>query len=153
VNAAYPAPVSQEQIALAKKKIAELGLKSVVTLTTDFLEDPESLALLSSADLVVFSYQGTQESSSAAVRTGLASGAPVAVTPLAIFDDVAPAVYVLPGITPMQIASGIEAYFERARSNPVAQEQHLERARRWCDSHRYRYLGSRLYRILQALSN
>lgn len=153
VNAAYPAPVSQEHIALAKKKIAELGLKSVVTLTTDFLDDADSLALLSCADLVVFPYQGTQESSSAAVRTGLASGAPVAVTPLAIFDDVAPAVYVLPGITPAQIASGIEAYFERARSNPAAQEQHLAQARRWCDIHRYRYLGSRLYRILQALSN
>lgn len=153
VNAAYPAPVSQEHISLAKKKIAELGLKPFVTLTTDFLEDQESLALLSSADLVVFPYQGTQESSSAAVRTGLASGAPVAVTPLAIFDDVAPAVFVLPGVTPQEIASGIEMYFERVRSNPAEQEQHLAQAKRWCDSHRYRHLGSRLYRILQALSN
>ena len=101
----------------------------------------------------MFPYQGTQESSSAAVRTGLASGAPVAVTPLAIFDDVAPAVFVLPGVTPQEIASGIEMYFERVRSNPAEQEQHLAQAKRWCDSHRYRHLGSRLYRILQALSN
>ena len=153
VNAAYPAPVSQEHISLAKKKIAELSLKSFVTLTTDFLEDQESLTLLSSADLIVFPYQGTQESSSAAVRTGLASGAPVAVTPLAIFDDVAPAVFVLPGISPQEIAHGIEMYFERARTNPAAQAQHREQAQRWCDSHRYRHLGARLYRILQALSN
>jgi glycosyltransferase involved in cell wall biosynthesis len=153
VNAAYPAPVSQEHISLAKKKIAELSLKSFVTLTTDFLEDQESLTLLSSADLIVFPYQGTQESSSAAVRTGLASGAPVAVTPLAIFDDVAPAVFVLPGISPQEIAHGIEIYFERARTNPAAQAQHREQAQRWCDSHRYRHLGARLYRILQALSN
>jgi len=152
VNAAYPAAVSHEHIALAKKKIVELGLKPYVTLTTDFLEDQESLRLLSWADLVVFPYQGTQESSSAAVRTGLASGVPVAVTPLAIFDDVAPAVTVLPGIKPQDIAHGIEMYFEQERTNPVEQAKHREQAKRWCESHRYRHLGSRLYRILQALS-
>jgi glycosyltransferase involved in cell wall biosynthesis len=65
-------------------KISALGLDDRIQMTTEFLPDDESFALLARADLLVFPYQDTGESSSAAVRNGLATGRPVAVTPLPI---------------------------------------------------------------------
>ena len=53
------------------------GLDDRVTLITDYLTDERSLAWLQRAELIVYPYQHTQESSSAAVRMGLASGRPV----------------------------------------------------------------------------
>ena len=82
------------------EKLEKLGLQDRVTLMTDFLPDRESLAALGDSDLIVFPYQSTGESSSAAVRYGLATGRPVALTPLPIFDDVRRAVYELPGQAP-----------------------------------------------------
>ena len=79
-------------------------------MTTDFLPDDESLALLSAADLIVFPYQDTGESASGAVRYGLAIGKPVAVTPLPIFDDVVLRCLTLPGISPKEIAQGIRQH-------------------------------------------
>ena len=152
VNAAYPASVSTDLITLAKRKISELGLKPYVTITSEFLEDSESLRLLSKADLLVFPYQVTGESSSAAVRTGLASGTPIAVTPLSIFDDVRPAATVLPGITPQEIAQGVADFFEKIGADPAAEAARQAQALRWINDHRYRHIGPRLYRMIQALS-
>lgn len=152
VNAAYPSSVSADLIALAKKKISELGLKPFVTITSNFLEDAESLRLLAKADLLVFPYQVTGESASGAVRTGLASGAPIVVTPLSIFDDVRSAVTVLPGIAPQDIARGIALFFENASIDPQAEAARQAQALGWSNDHRYRQIGPRLYRMIQALS-
>jgi hypothetical protein len=78
-----------------------------VTLNTNYLSDREIVARLGTADLVVYPYQNTQESASAAVRLGLASLAPVACTPLPIFDDVAAITHRLPGLGPIDLAAGI----------------------------------------------
>lgn len=107
VNALYPNPVSGEQLARCRAAIDRLGLRGAVTLITDFLRDEQSLHLLRCADLIVFPYQDTGESSSAAVRFGLSSRRPVAVTPIPIFDDVRPAVHTLPGVDPEAIARGV----------------------------------------------
>ena len=110
---------------------------------TDFLPDHESLSALSDADLIVFPYQSTGESSSAAVRYGLATGRPVAVTPLPIFDDVRPAVYQLPGQAPRDIAEGIARFMD---GDVPASD-----AERWRDAHRYPKLGDRLRGMLAQL--
>lgn len=151
INAAYPASISREHIVSARKMIRSLGLNSFVTLTTDYLEDNESLMLLAKADLLIFPYQVTGESASGAVRIGLASGTQVAVTPLPIFDDVAPAVTTMPGFSPEEIAQGIENHMRLALEDPGRLNVLKEQAARWCDAHRYRSLGPRLYRILQSL--
>ena len=83
INAEYPIPESAEMVKQARAKVIKLGMEPYVEIVSDFLPDEESLLHLSSADLIVFPYQETGESSSAAVRYGLASGKPVAVTPLA----------------------------------------------------------------------
>lgn len=106
-NAVYSAERSQAERERLTARIAQLGLADRVTLVTDFLPEDESLALLKTADLVVFPYQQSEESSSAAVRMALVAGCPVAVTPLPIFTDVVSAVSVLPGTGPGELADGI----------------------------------------------
>lgn len=149
VNAEYPAAESKNIIQKAEEKIIELGLRDVVVLNTAFLPDSECLDKLSGMDLIVFPYQNTGESSSAAVRYGLVTGRPVAVTPLPIFDDVKSAVHHLPGMTPLEIASGIESLIGNIASD---QGQNVAlNAERWREAHRYSKVASRLHNILQAL--
>ena len=62
--------------------VIRLGLNDVVEINKEYLQEEEILLALSNTDLVVFPYQNTNESSSAAVRQGIASRTPVAVTPL-----------------------------------------------------------------------
>ena len=107
VNALYPNRLSDEQLERCRAAIDRLGLQGAVILITDFLSEEQSLHLLRCADLIVFPYQDTGESSSAAVRFGLSSRRPVAVTPIPIFDDVRPVVHTLPGVDPEAIARGV----------------------------------------------
>ncbi len=147
VNSAYPVDISQNLIDEAKDKILLLGLDDKIELITDFLADEESLDRLSSSDLILFPYQETGESSSASVRYGLASNRPVAVTPLAIFDDVSSASYRLSGTTPQKMAESIEKIIEDIKDdNQIAQKQRGD-SQRWCREHRYSSIGDRLLSI------
>ena len=81
----------------------------------DFLPDDESLRLLSEADLLIFAYQNTGESASGAVRYGMATQKPVAVTPLAIFDDLDDAVFKFDGCNVDDISQGIDRILHSIR--------------------------------------
>lgn len=151
VNAQYPVPASAEMIDAARRLIHRLGLDDHCQLHTDFLEESRSLTLLEECDLIVFPYQHTGESSSAAVRIGLATGRPVAVTPLAIFDDVAPAVLRLPGTSPTALAEGLAALWQPQEDGSVLPPQEAAEAKRWRDQHRYSSLGNRLLGMCRAL--
>jgi O-antigen biosynthesis alpha-1,2-mannosyltransferase len=151
VNAEYPIPDSPALIEQARQLIGRRQLGNHCELYTDYLSDAQSLALLETCDLIVFPYQHTGESASGAVRYGLTSGRPVAVTPLEIFDDVAPAVQQLPGTSPQAIAEGI-AEFLRPH-NDTARQQTAANAQRWRESHRYSLLGNRLLGLCRALRN
>lgn len=151
VNAEYPVAESASLIHKAKEIISALGLGDRVEMITDFLPDDESLALLSAADLIVFPYQNTGESASGAVRYGLSVGKPVLVTPLAIFNDVAPVVFRLPGVTPKEIAQGIQhVLIEIAEKSKFSQKKEND-AGLWRAAHCYSHLGLRLHRILMNL--
>jgi glycosyltransferase involved in cell wall biosynthesis len=148
LNALYPAPPSEQEAQRCRETIARLGLESQVTMINAFLPDEQTLGWLQAADLLVFPYQHTQESSSAAVRWGLASGKPVACTPLSIFDDVAEAVSWLPGTEPSSMAQGIECLL-----NDTAALQALQRqAAEWVHAHDWQRLSLRLKGLLTALS-
>lgn len=153
VNAAYPIAESLALIEQAQHLIHRLRLELNCELYTDFLEDAQSLALLEECDLIVFPYQQTGESASGAVRYGLATGRPVAVTPLAIFDDVADAVLRLPGTESRAIAEGIASLLrDMGEDNETL--RHLElRSQRWRDQHRYSRLGNRFLGMCRALRN
>jgi len=150
INAEYPTKESILLVGQAKERISILGLGHFISLTSDFLADSETFAKLSIADLIVFPYQNSSESSSAAVRTGLATGRPVAVTPIAIFDDVSPAVIKLPGISPHEIALGIEDYINA--KNETTESCNTNSAERWLATHQYSQLRKRLSGILNSLS-
>lgn len=151
VNAEYPVPVSRDLIEQAKALIAQNGLQDIVQLETSFLKDEESLARLAETDVIVFPYQETGESSSAAVRYGLATGKPIAVTPLPIFDDVSPAVFHLPGCSAEDIANGLEDLRQQILSDSPFYRETIQKAENWRAQHRYSRLGHRLEGMLVAL--
>ena len=81
------------------------NLQSRVRLVTDFLDDDVAIATLAKCELLVFPYQKTNESASGAVRMGVASGRPIAVTPIPIFDDIDSAIKLRGGTVDEIVAS------------------------------------------------
>jgi len=148
LNAEYPAAVSREAIADIAGRVKSLGLESVVTLDTTYYTDEECLERLGRADLIVFPYQSTQESSSAAVRHAIASTAAVAVTPLDIFEDVAGAVIVLPGVAPEALAQGVQRVMAW---DPAAWQAYRQRGNDWRGAHAHGVIARRLEGQLNAL--
>lgn len=133
ICALYPVAESIAEKQHIESMIKHFGLDQRVTLVTDYLSDEDSLSWLQMADCIVFAYQNTQESSSAAVRMGIASGRPVVVTPLSIFDDVDKIVHRLPGCEPEAIAEGLQQLLSDPAllsSRQVAANQHLQ-SRGW----------------------
>ena len=109
VNADYGTIASTKEIGACRQAVAQAGLAEAVDFRTDFLPTADSLALLAACDVVALPYQGSRESSSAAMRTALCAGVPVAVTPLALFDEARDAVARLPGLDAGALADGIMA--------------------------------------------
>lgn len=143
VNARYPAPVSLVELASCEQLIAELGLEQQVTLLSEFLPDAVSLGLLELAELLVFPYQATQESSSAAVRWGLSLDKPVYCTPLPIFADVADAVAFLPGTDEEALCAGlVRALLEG--------DARAEARGAWLRAHDWRVVSQRLADMVAA---
>ena len=124
LNAQYPSEVSERALAGVRARIKQLDLESVVTVDTGFYSDQQCLERLSAVDLVVFPYQQTGESSSAAVRQALASGSPVALTPLNTFQDVHAAAYLLPGCEPRELADGLVPWIRALENRVMYSEQH-----------------------------
>ncbi|EGV27860.1 glycosyl transferase group 1 [Thiorhodococcus drewsii AZ1] len=150
INAEYPVAISAELIAEARERIRAYGLEDRVTLVADFLDHAQSLAYLRQADLILYPYQETGESVSGAVRMGLAAQRPVAVTPLAIFDDVAEAVWRLPGTDPMALAQGILDLRRRLLDADPDLQQIQAQAVAWLDTHSYARLSEVLWERLTA---
>ena len=131
--------------------VDQLDLKEYVSIDNHYHDDISTLECLSKVDLLVYPYQSSNESSSAAIRQGLASGTPVAVTPLSIFDDVKPVIYELPGLTSEEIAKGIQDWFVKG-SNFRNQNINSSSLAAWKKEHSFSSLGIRLQGIINALS-
>ncbi|MFA0049345.1 glycosyltransferase [Vibrio sp. 10N.261.51.F11] len=145
LNAEHSHPSSAEFISEINKLVLEFNIGNRVRVINDYLEEEESIELLSQADLIVMPYQQTGESSSAAVRTALASGSPVIVTPLDIFDDVSDAVIYLNGISPDEIATGIKSFMNGNL------EWDIDKANNWKSYHSYDIVATRLHNIIGSL--
>lgn len=152
LNAEYSPEHSGNLIQMAHKKINDYNLIDFVTLSTDYITDSQALEDLSQADLIVFPYQDTNESASGAARYGLASGAPVMVTPIPIFDDIDAAVFRFPGCSPALIAEGIANYISCDKSDSGI-TQKFSAAESWRHQHQYSILAERLHSICTSLSN
>lgn len=149
VNALYPVPPSEQERDACVELIERLGLAHRITLITDFLPEARCIALLRLAELIVYPYQNTQESSSAAARMGLAAGRPIAVTPLAIFDDIGDAVHILPGTNIEAITSGIR----QLMNDPATIARQAEKTRRWVASRQWPLLSLRLLNVIDGIAN
>ena len=153
VNAEYPVPSSKMLVEEAKATIERKKLRKQITLSTEFLDDEDSLTLLEKADLILFPYQDTGESASGAVRYGLATRRPVAVTPLSIFDDISSAVFRLPGTSASEIADGLENLISMIKASDPSISKVSAEANRWVEEHLYGKLARRFGNLLYALKN
>lgn len=151
VNAAYPSSVSIELVETLKNQIEILGLSERVEFYSEFLEDDQSLRLLKDATLIVFPYQQTAESASGAVRYGIASMRPVAVTSLPIFDDMGDAVLRFTGIDAESIAEDIIKFLNELSNNSGRAENLSLVAQAWREQHDYAIIGKRLSNIFCSL--
>ena len=151
LNAEHPDPTSAIQVKKLRAQIKKLKIEDLVEFNYQYLEDSESLELLSAADLIVFAYQQTGESSSAAVRYGLATKRPVAVTPLSIFDDISGAAFQLSGTDSTSIASSVTDVLSLLSSDSEEAREVLNRADKWRKEFDYAAVSQRLYNISSAL--
>ena len=126
--------------------ISTLNLENLIKINGNYLSNQVSLDLLSNTDLIIFPYQSTNESSSAAVRHGLASGTPVAVTSLSIFDDVSNVVHFLPGFSPLDIAKGVIKWNNKNRCDQIPGKK------KWMEANRFSSLGLRLEGMIRSLA-
>lgn len=136
----YPKDGLQAYYEACLEAIATLQLKDAVHFITDFLPLEDTLRLLQRVTLVVYPYQFTEESSSAAVRMGLGANRPVACTPLDIFSDVRNVVAFLPGMTPSDLYQGLSELLNtpsRLRAKDTSRRQ-------WLEDHGWPNAGRRL---------
>jgi hypothetical protein len=125
--------------------ITRLGLSDEVTLVTEFLDETDIISRLAAADVVVYPYQHTQESGSAAIKLGLAALTPVACTPLPIFDDGADVIHRLSGFTPSAIAADLALLL----SDTSGFSARRKRQREWVESHAWPHLSRRLHDLIR----
>jgi len=147
INALYPLEVSNLELQRLDALVTELGLAEHVTRFHRYLPDEQVLDLLQGATLIVFPYQHTLESTSAAVRVGLASGRPVAVTPLPIFDELGEAVYRFSGTSVEEIAQGLHELL----SNPTKLKALEMEARKWAAERDFAALSQQLWQLLEEM--
>jgi len=145
INSEYSDLASKSLIAAANKFIVNEKIDKRVTLITDFLDEEDSLALLQKAHLLVFPYQ-EGDGPSAAVRMGIASGVPVAVTPLPTFDDLEDVVFRLPGIDPQSMAIGME----RILSNEKALLEMKTKAAQWSNERLIPKISKKFFHLISS---
>lgn len=147
VNAAYDTPESAAEIRQCEAQARTAGLGDAIEWFTDFLPEARSRDLLAACDLVVLPYQSSREASSAALRSALVARVPVAVTPLAVFDDAGDAVERLDGTDPAAIADGIA----RLLVNRECRKESLARAGAWLNKNSAKSVAERMNGMLMGL--
>ncbi len=147
VNAEYDSPISTSEIEACKALAQSLGVDDAIDWNTEFQPDNNSLALLADCDLLVLPYDESNESASGAVRIALASGTPVAVTPAAIFDELAGAVFRFSGFDQDLIVQDIARLLRDAQ----ARRQKQDDASAWLSQRQWPTLARRLNGLLRGL--
>ena len=100
--------------------------------------------------MTIFPYQRSNESSSAAVRQGLACLKPVLVTPLPIFDDVSDLVDYLPGLSSKDIANGLKNWYCLNKNSTIDQRRkYKERIKKL----KYRMFPKLSYKLLSIIKS
>ena len=146
VNAEYDDPLSAQEIALCRKLAAAEGL--AVEWHTGFVTLDEQRALLRGCDVIALPYQRSKEASSASLRSALATGIPVAVTPLPLFDEAVGAVFRLPGLDAAPVELGLASLL----GNTERRAALAAAARDWMDARALPGVARRLHGMLLGLA-
>lgn len=149
INALYPADISKKLLESIEQKISSYGIEKNVMIISDFLDDEQSIAYLKSADLVLYPYQKTGESSSAALRMAIASEVSIMATPLPIFDDVKEFVNFTGGTSPKEIFASLENFLYSLRNNNHEIEQNIQKSKEYKNKYAYSKLSKLLYKMLK----
>ena len=129
----YPNESSRRLLSRCTAYMSYLGNQEYTEFHPEFIEASAIPRQLQQCDVVVFPYQRTQESSSAAVRMGLSSRRPVLCTPLQIFDDVSDAVLFTDGFDAFAIAKGLLDIYRNPdlTREPARKQQEFLESRSW----------------------
>lgn len=147
VNAAYGTAESEAELTACRNLAERLGVAAHIEWETAFLPHERSLALLAECDLIVLPYQESNESSSAALRSALAAGVAVAVTPLPLFEEARAATLPLSGLDAGAIGPDLAGFL---RTEPVRVS--AERAARvWLAERHWPVVARRLHGLLGGL--
>jgi glycosyltransferase involved in cell wall biosynthesis len=147
INAEHPVTSSQSEIARCRELAASLGLGDAVEWDTGFHPHHESMRKLATCDLLVLPYDESSESSSAALRSAMASGVPVAVTPIGLFQEADTAVHRLKAVDVASAASGIDCLLR----DRAARVSYQRAASVWLEHHGWDTLARRLAGMLLGL--
>jgi glycosyltransferase involved in cell wall biosynthesis len=150
INARYPANESTQISSQIRKLITDENMSDMINFDDDFHTDESCINKIRESDLVVFAYQNTGESASGAVRYGMASGVPVAITPIPIFNEMAGAVHVLPGVDVDSIANGLKFILDEIESDSEYANNIENNAKKWRMQHAYSAISTRLYNMLKS---
>lgn len=143
LNSLHPAPIStifQEEI---RSRINNSQFKDYCYMNNSFLSESEIIEELQKVDKIIFPYQNTQESSSAAVRMGLLSLNEVITTPLEIFDDLKEVVTKTKDFTPKAISETILYSLDNKYNNTKQRE--------WIYKNSWDKISNDFYNTLKAL--
>ena len=131
--------------------IKDLGLEHKINIDTTYQNDIKTLNNLAYQDCLIFPYQKTNESSSAAVRHGIASYCDVLVTPSQIFDDVSDLVEYLPGFSANDIAAGLISWYESNKYLTTREKIKRRKAKKLLLSNwRFSKLSERLISLIKS---
>lgn len=146
MTALHPAPISAAEASRVAERCRQSPYASSIVLDTTYQPETQIQRRLAACLAVIYPYRANQESSSAAVRFGLASRRPVLITPCSQFDDIAHLAYMLPGESADEIADGILSLRSQIESHPQAPAQTA-----WVSAHNWHRLGRRMWRNQTAL--
>ncbi len=148
INAEYSED-SLREISHCQRLARRLGIADAVDWDTAFHPHEESVSRLRKCDLLVLPYEESKESSSAALRTAMASGVPVAVTPASIFNEVMDAVHRFDRNDLESIVEGIDALLRDEEERRKMQK----RAEQWLAERGWPDLSRRMFGMLAGLSS
>jgi len=145
ITSLYPSQDSKEYFEECKNLILKKGLRENVTFIVDYIPESDVYTYISLMDLVVYPYQYTGESSSAAVRYSLAVKKPTICTPLEIFDDVSDIVMYAESANPRSIYESIKDFI----LNPEKGKTFEKKVERFLETANWKSVGKRLSNILK----
>lgn len=147
VSALYPAPESQQYLRACEEELKRLNLQDNVLLFTDFLPVDEIAPLLQAADLLVMPYTTSTESTSAAVRFGLAALRPILVTDLPIFSEFSNEIIRIPSAELRSIVEGIKGLL----LNPDMGRESVERIKSYIENHSWARIGKSYSALIESM--